>query len=231
MTWWPAGSWRPSFRPIGTGRLRSPPWPGRNRSSPRAGRTWRILYGRDEEEEAEPALPALAEGQTVNLDGVEVQEKTTKPPKRFSEASLLGTMENAGRQIKDETLAEMLKAKGGIGTPATRAAIIERLIQVGYIVRQKKDLVPSQKGEAIIDLVDERLKSAELTAQWEHRLLEIEQGARPTGFWSGIVSMTREIVEALKQQPQRTVPGQQARPAKTRQPGRTRKSRGARRAG
>ncbi len=174
---------------------------------------WRVLYGRDPDEETEPTLPPLAEGQTVSLDDLQVAEKATKPPKRYTEASLLGAMENAGRQNDDDALAATLKDTGGIGTPATRAAVIERLTQVGYVVRAKKDLVPTQKGEAIIDLVDERLKSPELTAQWEQRLLEIERGAKPSWFWGGIVQMTREIVEAVRSQPQRTVPGQTTRPA------------------
>jgi DNA topoisomerase-3 len=137
-------------------------------------------------------------------------------------------MENAGRQVDGEALADVLKSAGGIGTPATRAAIIERLIQVGYVVRAKKDLVPTQKGEVLVDLVDERLKSPELTAVWEQRWLEIERGARPAGFWTGIVQLTREIIEAVRNQPQWNVPGQ-ARSARPKT--RARKARGARRVG
>jgi len=137
---------------------------------------WRILYGRDEEEETEPALPPLAEGQTVNLEGVDVMEKTTKPPKRYTEASLLAAMENAGRFVENTELAGTLKTAGRIGTPATRAAIIERLIQVEYMVREKNALVPTPKGEALIDLMPEALKSVELTARWENGLLDIERG-------------------------------------------------------
>jgi DNA topoisomerase IA len=132
------------------------------------------------------------------------------------------------------TPAATLKEKGGIGTPATRAAIIERLIQVGYVVRDKKDLVPTAKGEALIALVDEQVKSPELTARWEQQLVEVECGSlKPAMFWSGIVDMTREIIQTVKGQAKTAVPvmaGAPASPRVTKAPGKPRgKQRTARR--
>jgi len=162
---------------------------------------WRVLYNRDEDEEAEPALPLLAEGQTVNLEGVDVLEKTTKPPKRYTEASLLAAMENAGRFLEDTESAGTLKAAGGIGTPATRAAIIETLIKRDYMRREKKSLIPTAKGEGLIDLVPEALRSVELTVRWENGLLDIERGGVDAAEWmERIKNYTREVVQLAREQ-------------------------------
>jgi DNA topoisomerase-3 len=110
-------------------------------------------------------------------------------------------MENAGRFVEDKHMASTLKKTGGIGTPATRASILERLIKVGYIKREKKNLVPIPKGETLIGLVPESLKSPETTAKWEQGLLEIEEGkALPNSWLEGIKQLTREAVQVVREQ-------------------------------
>ena len=107
---------------------------------------------------------------------VESLAKETKPPRRYTDASLLGAMETAGKLVDDEELREAMK-DSGIGTPATRAAIIERLIAVGYIERDGRALVATEKGLNVIRLLDEHpLTSPSLTGDWEHRLAKIEAG-------------------------------------------------------
>jgi DNA topoisomerase-3 len=105
-----------------------------------------------------------------------VLEKETQPPRRYSDASLLGAMETAGKLVDDEEAAEAMK-EAGIGTPATRAAIIERLIDVGYVERDARALVPTEKGMNVIRLLGEHpLTSPSLTGEWEARLAKIEEG-------------------------------------------------------
>ncbi|WP_071549710.1 DNA topoisomerase III [Neomoorella thermoacetica] len=170
-------------------------------------RGWKAVYGRQEEDGAESkdeesqALPQLAEGEEVVVQGTEVKAKQTRPPQRYNEATLLAAMENAGRLVEDKEMADTLKAAGGIGTPATRAAIIERLIQVGYLRREKKNLLPTAKGETLIDLVPEEVKSVELTARWEEGLKEIEEGQRDCKEWlEGIKNFTTEVVRMAREQ-------------------------------
>ncbi|MBO8128921.1 MAG: DNA topoisomerase III [Peptococcaceae bacterium] len=172
-------------------------------------RGWKIVYKPEERDEkngkdegdAKQLLPPLAEGEAVRVAEAETVERQTKPPKRYTEATLLAAMENAGRFVADKETAETLKAAGGIGTPATRAAIIERLIRVGYLERQKKTLVPTRKGETLIDLVPEQVKSVEMTAEWEDGLRRIEEGLDDARLWvSGIKNFTREVVQIAKEQ-------------------------------
>ncbi|RKO65732.1 DNA topoisomerase III [Desulfofundulus salinus] len=170
---------------------------------------WKAVYGpeekeekdgKDEDGESQP-LPPLAEGETVAVEEAGAVERQTKPPKRYTEATLLAAMENAGRLVDDREMAETLKAAGGIGTPATRAAIIETLIKRGYIERRRKTLVPTLRGEALIDLVPEKLKSVELTAQWEDGLRRIEEGLEDARTWlHGLKNFTREVVAMAKEQ-------------------------------
>jgi len=130
---------------------------------------------------------------------VGVKEGETKPPPRYSESALLGAMETAGKFVEDEELRQAMK-ESGLGTPATRAAIIERLIKVGYVEREKKALVPTEKGRALISLLGESpLSSPELTGQWERRLVEMERGAekRPD-FMADIGSFTTSLVEGVR---------------------------------
>lgn len=171
---------------------------------------WKAVYNFQEEKKEdteEQSLPLLQEGEPVAIRETEIKAKQTRPPQRYTEASLLAAMENAGRLVEDKEMADTLKAAGGIGTPATRAAIIERLLEVGYLRREKKTLVPTAKGEALIDLVPESVKSVELTAQWEERLKRIEEGTDEAGLWlAGIKDFTAEVVQKVKaQEPGTTV--------------------------
>jgi len=146
---------------------------------------WRGVYGeladdggaRDEEDEGrDQSLPKLEKGEVVALRAIEVLAKETKPPRRYSDASLLGAMETAGKLVDDDELREVMK-ESGIGTPATRAAIIERLIDVGYVERDGRSLVPTEKGMNVIRLLgDHPLTSPSLTGDWEQRLAAIEAG-------------------------------------------------------
>lgn len=129
-----------------------------------------------------------------------IEKFKTSPPKRFTEASLLQLMETAGKIVEDEELKEALKDKG-VGTPATRASIIEVLIQRGYIERKRKSLLSTPNGKQLIALVqDERLKSPELTGDWEFRLKRMERGDYdPQQFMAEVETYTREILEATSQ--------------------------------
>lgn len=118
-------------------------------------------------------LPPLAKGEKVKKQKVEVKKGKTSPPKPYDDSSLLTAMKNAGRELDDEDLASYMKQKG-LGTPATRAAIIERLLRTGYIVRQKKSLLPTDKGMALISQVENRLKDISLTANWEQKLADMQ---------------------------------------------------------
>ena len=164
---------------------------------------WQRLYSykTEEDKEDESRLPNLINGQAVEVTKVEVRKKDTKPPARYTDASLLSAMENAGRFIDDKDLASTLKKTGGIGTPATRASILERLIKVGYVLRQKKALVPTAKGETLIGLVPDSLKTPVTTAVWEDRLLQIEQAkVGPDSWLEGIKKLTMEVVGVAKEQ-------------------------------
>jgi len=147
---------------------------------------WRSAYGELSEDEAAAAeqedegrdqtLPKLEKGEQADTKKAESLEKQTQPPRRYSDASLLGAMETAGKLVDDEDAREAMK-ESGIGTPATRAAIIERLIDVGYVERDGRALVPTEKGMNVIRLLgDHPLTSPSLTGEWEHRLSAIEDG-------------------------------------------------------
>ncbi|MFN8132781.1 MAG: DNA topoisomerase 3 [Solirubrobacteraceae bacterium] len=172
---------------------------------------WRAAYGEEADADAKPAgpadeddagreqrLPRLALGEEVQTREIESAEKETKPPRRYSDASLLGAMETAGKLVDDDEAREAMK-ESGIGTPATRAAIIERLISVGYVERDGRSLVCTEKGLNVIRLLGEHpLTSPGLTGEWEHRLALIEAGAEPRdAFMDGIVKFTGETVAEL----------------------------------
>jgi DNA topoisomerase-3 len=148
----------------------------------------------EEEEDAGQVLPAFEKGER-GPHRPEIKSLTTKPPKPYTEASLLQAMETAGKQVDDETLREALKEKG-IGTPATRAAIIETLIGRSYVERNKKQLRGTEAGRTLIAMVhDERLKSPELTGDWEAHLKQIEQGRYdPASFMAQVIEHTRKII-------------------------------------
>jgi len=118
-------------------------------------------------------LPALTQGQKVHVASLGLAERETQPPKRFEDATLLNAMKYAGREIEDKALAAAMKG-AGLGTPATRAETIEKLIRTGYVERQRKQLVATEKGRALSGLVAGRLESAELSAAWEQRVKDIE---------------------------------------------------------
>lgn len=125
--------------------------------------------------EEEQKLPPLKEGEMRKIEKAAVQKKKTQPPKPYTESSLLSAMENAGRFVEDEALKEQMK-DSGLGTPATRAAIIERLLTVGYIVRKGKTLVPTEKGRKLIEVVPEEMRSPQTTGKWEKGLSSIAKG-------------------------------------------------------
>ncbi len=163
---------------------------------------WRALYpdgvgGKKEKEP--PVLPEIEVGQKWAVAKVGVKEGETKPPPRYSESALLGAMETAGKFVEDEELRQAMK-ESGLGTPATRAAIIERLIRVGYVEREKKTLVPTRKGRALISLLGEStLSSPELTARWEERLAKMEQGVeRRPDFMADINGFATKLVEEVR---------------------------------
>ncbi len=166
---------------------------------------WRGVYGEgledrsgDDDEGTDQQLPKLEQGEDVATLEVEAAEKETKPPRRYSDASLLGAMETAGKLVDDDELREAMK-DSGIGTPATRAAIIERLIDVAYIEREGRALVCTEKGLNVIRLLGEHaLTSPSLTGDWEHRLGRIEEGEESRErFMRDIAAFADETVHEL----------------------------------
>ncbi len=168
---------------------------------------WRGVYGEsadaepregEEDEGREQQLPRLEQGEQVETRDVRSEQKETRPPRRYSEGSLLAAMETAGRLVDDEELREAMK-DSGIGTPATRAAIIERLLQVGYIERDGRALVVTEKGVNVIRLLGEHpLTSPSLTGDWEHRLAKIEQGTDSRrAFMGDIVKFAEGTIAEL----------------------------------
>jgi DNA topoisomerase-3 len=164
---------------------------------------WLAVYGRQTAtEEDEQSLVVIAPNEPAQALTVDVTENGTKPPPRFSEATLLTAMESAGKLVEDEELRDAMREKG-LGTPATRSAIIEGLIHDGYVNRQGRDLITTAKGLALITLLRgigiTELSSPEMTGEWEYNLKRMEKGAmRRTEFMTHIKSFTREIVEKAK---------------------------------
>jgi DNA topoisomerase-3 len=168
---------------------------------------WRGVYGQmpseakstaEEDEGADQQLPKLNEGEQVQTLEIASERKETKPPRRYSDASLLGAMETAGKLVDDDELREAMK-DSGIGTPATRAAMIERLIQVGYVEREARALVATDKGLNVVRLLGEHaLTSPDMTGQWEHRLEKIERGEDSRErFMSDIAGFAEQTVKEL----------------------------------
>ena len=129
----------------------------------------------DSDDEKAQKLPPLEKGERCKKSSQSLETRVTKPPKSHTDASLLDAMKKAGASIDDEDLAATMK-RCGLGTPATRAAIIERLLKTGYVERSKKELLPTGKGIDLIAQVEEELRDPALTAQWEQRLKDIEEG-------------------------------------------------------
>src|SRR4051812_7291452 len=167
---------------------------------------WKSVYGAevqqqdagDDDTGGDQLLPKLEQGEQVDVASVESIRKETQPPRRFTEASLLAAMETAGKDIEDGELREAMK-ESGIGTPATRASIIERLVDVAYIEREGRALHATEKGVQVIRLLDYHpITSPELTGDWERRLGMIEQGtdSRPA-FMKDIATFATETVQQL----------------------------------
>ena len=145
----------------------------------------------DEDSAEDAALPELAEGQIFETVTVSVSEHYTTPPKPYTEDSLLSAMENAGKEDMPEDAERQ-----GLGTPATRAAMIEKLLSAGFVERKGKSLVPTKDGINLAVILPDMLKSPLLTAEWETRLTEIAKGSDdPQSFMQGIEDMTRELVK------------------------------------
>lgn len=147
---------------------------------------WTVLNAQSGFEDENPdgqMLPPLRQGQILAKRTHQLKEGKTTPPKPYDDASLLTAMKSAGQKIEDDDLAAYMK-QSGLGTPATRAAIIEKLIAVGYVERKKKALSPTDKGQALIHQVHHVLKDVALTASWEQQLAHIQDGSMPGDFFA-----------------------------------------------
>ncbi|MGI6648480.1 MAG: DNA topoisomerase [Bacillota bacterium] len=164
-----------------------------------------------EEEDPVVLIPQLLVGDAGVIDQVELRQEKTKPPRRYSESALLSAMKNAGRRVEDP---ELPGGDVGLGTPATRAAIVERLKQVGYVEVKGKTLYPTHKGMTLLDVLNvPELKVPDLTVKWENDLREIEAGQKETQeFLTEIKSFTRRLVaEGLKASRRATLrPGEES---------------------
>ena len=161
---------------------------------------WRYYVSKSEENTA----VHYSENDTFTAENISVKQGETQPSKRFTESSLLAVMENIDRLIPDKALSEFVKERG-LGTPATRAAIIEELIAAGYIERKKKQLVSTEYGRKFAASLPENVKSAELTAHWEQALSDIENGiGSADGLLSEIVKNVSDIVDFEKSNCSRT---------------------------
>ena len=164
---------------------------------------WLEVYGREEQNsDDQPALVPVQENETVSTDSLEVKSLETRPPARFTEATLLSAMEGAGKLIEDEELREAMEAKG-LGTPATRAAIIEGLLSEEYLRREGREISSTPKALALMELIRAvdipGLASPEMTGEWEYKLKQMERGELPRSrFMEEIVGLTQKIVEKAK---------------------------------
>ncbi len=163
---------------------------------------WKAIYGAKKGAGDATTLEALPMGIPVFCEEIDNQHHQTKPPTRFSEATLLSAMEHSGKLVDDEELAEAMKERG-LGTPATRAAIIEKLLGEKYIVREQRELVPTGKAFELLSLLEAReidvLASPELTGEWEYKLNQILKGSMTREqFMCEIREKTAEIVEKVK---------------------------------
>ncbi|MDF9410041.1 MAG: DNA topoisomerase 3 [Pelotomaculum sp. PtaB.Bin013] len=165
---------------------------------------WRAVSAKTADKEAsnddvlpEQTLAMYSKGEQKQVKSCKINKSKTKPPARYTEATLLTAMENPGKFIEDEELRESMKGSG-LGTPATRAEIIEKLLYNNYIERQGKELAPTSKGLQLINLVSPALKTPELTAQWEQRLANIAKGKdSKEDFMAGIRQNALELVKSV----------------------------------
>lgn len=174
---------------------------------------WLVVYGREAQGE-DGHLVAIGKEEKVKTDKVEPVALVTKPPARYSEATLLSAMEGAGKLVGDEELREAMAGKG-LGTPATRAAIIEGLLTEKYLVREGRELIPTAKAFQLMTLLRglsvQELTQAELTGEWEYKLAQIERGRlKRDTFMTEIAQMTQQIVKRAKEYDNDTIPGDYA---------------------
>ncbi len=169
---------------------------------------WMAVYGKEAEsekaegDETSKALVPVKKGESADVEQIEVKENMTRPPARYNEATLLSAMEGAGKLIDDDELREAMREKG-LGTPATRASIIEGLLYEGYLERRGRELIATSKGISVITLLKnlkaDVLTKPELTGEWEFRLKEMEVGRLSrVEFMSGIRHLTQDLVDKVK---------------------------------
>jgi DNA topoisomerase-3 len=179
---------------------------------------WMAIYGKEatteEDEKDGKNLVPVKPGELVAVESADVKALKTRPPARYSEATLLGAMEGAGKTIDDDELREAMQEKG-LGTPATRAAIIEGLLNEKYMLREGRELIPTAKAFQLMTLLRglgvEELSKAELTGEWEYKLAQMEKGALSRdAFMREIAQMTEHIVKKAKEYDRDTVPGDYA---------------------
>ncbi|SMF99154.1 DNA topoisomerase III [Burkholderia singularis] len=174
---------------------------------------WLQVYGRDAEG-ADANLVPVQKDEKVKTDKIAAHSLTTKPPARYSEATLLSAMEGAGKLVEDDELREAMAAKG-LGTPATRAAIIEGLLGEKYLVREGRELIPTAKAFQLMTLLRgldvKELTAPELTGEWEYKLAQMERGnLQRDAFMQEIARMTQTIVKRAKEYDSDTIPGDYA---------------------
>ena len=174
---------------------------------------WLAVYGKEAQDEDANLVP-VQPGETVRTEEVRQAALKTKPPARYSEATLLSAMEGAGKLIDDEELKAAMQEKG-LGTPATRAQVIEGLILEKYMYREGRELIPTAKAFQLMTLLRglavEDLTKPELTGQWEHQLAQMEKGKLSRDeFMHGIADMAQRIVKKAKEYDRDTIPGDYA---------------------
>src|SRR5208282_5756063 len=172
---------------------------------------WLTVYGKESDSDETPSLAPVKPDETVKTSAIEVKDNVTKPPARYSEATLLSAMEGAGKLVDDDELREAMSEKG-LGTPATRAAIIEGLIYEDYIHRNGRELQATAKAFSLMELLNglgiPELTKPELTGDWEFKLHQIQKRQKSRDeFMSEIADMTRHIVERAKKYEYDTIPG------------------------
>jgi DNA topoisomerase-3 len=183
---------------------------------------WLAIYGKEAADEVADAkdgdkgqsLVPVKPGEKVNTDAVDPKGLKTRPPARYSEATLLGAMEGAGKTVEDDELREAMQEKG-LGTPATRSSIIEGLIAEKYMLREGRELIPTAKAFQLMTLLRgldvQELTKAELTGEWEYKLAQMEQGKlRRDSFMAEIAAMTERMVKKAKEYDRDTIPGDYA---------------------
>jgi ssDNA-binding Zn-finger/Zn-ribbon topoisomerase 1 len=168
----------------------------------RMSKGWREALGRENgKESSNQPLPPVKTGQAVTLDQTNIEDKETKPPARFSEGTLIQAMKSIGKMVTDPKLKAILKETAGLGTEATRAGIIQTLLKRGFVAKQKKCLISTEVGKALIDAVPEAVKNPATTAIWEQQLDIIAQGeAQLDDFLLQQTKHVRQLVEAVAKQ-------------------------------